>query len=204
MGGLSGTGGMGSIPGTSVLGLAGMPASLSSMPSLLGGSGTTPAPYAQAAAANTAANASVNNLNANANGSPSGSVVGMATTSMSTGLLGVAPTSLSLAPCTTSSAQGPPLVAPTPLAGGVALGGNSGSMLALARPPGVHKQNGSTSESHIASRLLSLFSCINALISFSLCKQNINSVAVFKHKDRNVWLDSQASGFAVSLAIMYT
>lgn len=162
LGGLAGPG-AGSITGSGQLGFSGLPMSLSSMAGLLGGSGSAPTPYAQAVAPS----AIVNNLNANPNESPlggplGGSVFGTTVTSTSTGLLGAAPTSLSLgfslAPGSTGP-QGPSLVAPTPLAGGAAPGGISGSTVALARPPSVQKQNGSTSESLAHIRFLTLHYC---------------------------------------------
>ncbi|KAF7686311.1 hypothetical protein HF521_015673 [Silurus meridionalis] len=152
----------------SALGLSGMPASRTSISGPLQGS--TPAPYAQAAASGTA-NATGNASVTNSGGVPATGTNG---NSASTGLLGTAPGTTAISNAvlglgtTQTTVQPLPLVPPSPV-GGVLVqtsnvgvigsnGGNSTSGSATAvgssllpRPPSGQKQNGSTTYSAIVA-----------------------------------------------------
>ncbi|KAK3525347.1 hypothetical protein QTP86_030335 [Hemibagrus guttatus] len=170
------TSGVGQIPG---LGLSGMPASRTSMPGPLQGS--TPAPYAQAAASGTA-NATVNSSVTNSSGVPTAGTNG---NGVSAGLLGSAPGTTGISSAvlglgtTQTTVQPSSLVSPSPVAGGLVQssslgvigsnGGNSTSGSAsavgssgLARPPSGQKQNGGTTEAFIPPALSPAYSAIVA------------------------------------------
>ncbi|XP_046875357.1 CCR4-NOT transcription complex subunit 3b isoform X1 [Hypomesus transpacificus] len=164
------------------LGLSGMPASLGSMAGLLPGS----TPYAQAAAsgpmgshmAGAIGSGSSSNSASNSASSTMGPFGGnmlSGGSSSSTGLLGSAPGMVGmgggmLGLGSGPLVQGPPLVAPSPIGGGLAPGGSlgvigsnsssglmapgsgiGGGSLGLPRPPSGQKQNGSTSYSAIVA-----------------------------------------------------
>ncbi|MCI4395522.1 hypothetical protein PGIGA_G00181530 [Pangasianodon gigas] len=159
------TSGVGQIPGLS---LSGMPTSRTSMPGPLQGS--TPAPYAQAAASGTA-NATVNASVSNSSGVPTAGTNG---NSASTGLLGSAPGTTGISSAilglgtTPTAVQPSSLVSPSPVGGGLVqtssvgvIGSNGGNSISgsatavgssgLPRPPSGQKQNGGTTYSAIVA-----------------------------------------------------
>lgn len=143
------------------LALSGMPASLSSMAGFL--SGSTPAPYAQAAATGCIGSGLSASIGTNISSTNSSGVVTSVGTNGSLGstsLLVSGPGVLSLG-STQSAVEPLPLVAPSPVGGTLTsgsnvgvIGSNGGSSVtagsaALPRPPSGPKQNGGTSEFRI-------------------------------------------------------
>ncbi|XP_058260827.1 CCR4-NOT transcription complex subunit 3b isoform X2 [Hemibagrus wyckioides] len=170
------TSGVGQITG---LGLSGMPASRTSMPGPL--QGTTPAPYAQAAASGTA-NATVNASITNSSGVPTAGTNG---NGMSAALLGSAPGTTGISSAvlglgtTQTTVQPPSLVSPSPIGGGLVqassvgvIGSNGGSSTSgsaaavgssgIVRPPSGQKQNGGTTEAFIPPALSPAYSAVVA------------------------------------------
>uniref|UniRef100_A0A673FV59 CCR4-NOT transcription complex subunit 3 n=1 Tax=Sinocyclocheilus rhinocerous TaxID=307959 RepID=A0A673FV59_9TELE len=159
--GTSATSGANQMPG---LVLSGMPASLNSMTGFL--SGSTLAPYAQAAAAGCMGSGLSASIGTNISSTNSSGVVTSVGTNGSLGstsLLGSGPGVLGLG-STQSAVEPLPLVAPSSVGGALTSGsnvgvigsnggisgtGNAAGSAALSRPPSGPKQNGGTSECRI-------------------------------------------------------
>ncbi|XP_061764406.1 CCR4-NOT transcription complex subunit 3-like isoform X2 [Nerophis ophidion] len=172
-------------PMSAGLGLSGMPASLSSMASLL--SNSTPAPYAQAAASGAVGSNLLSSLGSISTPSTSGlgSSVGSGSmtvggpTSSTSGLLGSMSSSGILSLVSSHSAvQGSALAAQntsslTPVGGVGVIGSNGGSV----RPPSRQKQNGSSSYSAVVADSATDSSPVSASQSQSCQSLSLTSTA---------------------------
>uniref|UniRef100_A0A4W4FCM0 CCR4-NOT transcription complex subunit 3 n=1 Tax=Electrophorus electricus TaxID=8005 RepID=A0A4W4FCM0_ELEEL len=194
-GGVTANSNVGQIPNLS---LSGMSASMNSMVGLLRGS--TPAPYAQAAATGTAASGLPGSAGPNASSTNSSEALTLAGTNggvASAGLLGSSPsiTSISGGILGLSSTQTPvqpsSLVTPSPVGGGHIQGstvgvigcngGNSGTgSTGLPRPPSGQKQNGGTTYSAIVADSTSDSSLSSASQSQNSQASTLNSTNSLK------------------------